>query len=211
MENEEYIDISFPLKGMDVSGPYSEQRPGTTAMGVNVRGTDPILERDRGGSRVGLIKYPNDQVPAGSFPIQHVTTFVVFDPNFLLPAFEDFEPDFVNNDPNFPDFWYPPGGNGFTPQQGMPQPPRRRVQVTVSTPTQTNGSNVTVTALLNIYNTGVVVAGSTVRLMTLPRGRDGDGDTAVTGVDGKATFTVNEASYNGQIRYIVFNTYTPPP
>ncbi len=209
--DEEYVDLTFPLGGLDLSGAYSEQRPGTTPVGVNVRGIDPILERKRGGSRTGLAKYPEQQVPEGPEAIQMLQQFVVMDPNFLLTSFEDWEPDFVNDDPNFPDFWYRPGGSGFVPQQGMPAPPRRRVEVTVNVPTQTNGSNVIVTGVLSIYTGGAFVAGATVRLITLPRGLDGDGDTAVTDVNGEVTFTVNESSYNGQVRYLIANTYTPPP
>lgn len=70
--DEQFVDLSFPLAGMDVSCPFSRQPPKqlgesfwskTTPEGINVRAFDPITERARGGSRPGLVKY----LPASPF------------------------------------------------------------------------------------------------------------------------------------------------
>lgn len=59
-------DLHFPACGIDVSGAFGKQLPRklpdgtyrrTCPVGVNVRGYDPLLNRSRGGSRPGLVKY----------------------------------------------------------------------------------------------------------------------------------------------------------
>ncbi len=64
--DETYVDLNFPLAGVDVSCPFSRQPPKqlgenfwskTTPEGINVRAFDPLEERARGGSRPGLVKY----------------------------------------------------------------------------------------------------------------------------------------------------------
>lgn len=207
-ENQESLDLSFPGHGVDVSIPFNEQREGTTRIGRNVRLCDPLLERDRGGSRPGLTRYPNDDLPD---VIQHLNQLVIYQPEYTLANFEDFQTGYTNGDPNYPNFYYRPGGSGFVPFKGMTPLPRRRVTVTVNVNQQVNGANVTVTAVLSRFNLGTFVAGATVFLVTDPRGRDGDGESAVTNASGVAVFTVTEPTYNGQVRYIVYNTYTPPP
>jgi hypothetical protein len=75
---EQQVDIRFPFLGVDISkGPF-EQRPGTSPLGVNVRGYTTDF-RKRGGSRPGLSpwfgKGSVEQVN-GFAPVQSLTAVV---------------------------------------------------------------------------------------------------------------------------------------
>lgn len=70
---EQFIDLHFPLAGIDLSTPLSKQAPRkdgsgqyarTTPDGLNVRGFDS-LDRSRGGSRRGHKRYVGQVVVAG--------------------------------------------------------------------------------------------------------------------------------------------------
>lgn len=211
-QTEETISVSFPLNGLDTAAGYGEQRPGTTADAVNVRGIDPLEERNRGGSRHGLIKYPNQQIPEGAELIQHLNTIVVLSGEFLLVTFQNYESDFIPNtsDTDTTDTEIPPKGSGVTPVPGWPPDPRRRVEVVASPTTASDGDNVTLTITLTRQTAGTTVSGQTITLRTNPAGKDGDGDTAVTDGSGIATFTVSEETYEGQILYIGEHEYTTP-
>lgn len=52
MEKQQ-IEILFPFRGVDISQGPDQQRPGTTPLGINVRGYSTDFRR-RGGSRPGL-------------------------------------------------------------------------------------------------------------------------------------------------------------
>ncbi len=212
----EPTEIQFPLGGMDVSGEFGVQRPGTTPLGINVHANDPILERNRGGSRHGLAKYA-DQLPSGSEVVQYLGQLVVLDPDYLLATFQDFQTDFVddpstnnNSSRNPPGRKVPPKGSGVDLNRNRPSNPRRQVALTSSTPTATDGDTVTLTATLTRQNADTVVAGQKIVLITQPSGHDGEGDTATTDVSGQVTFTVSEATFEGSIRYIAYHVYTPP-
>lgn len=67
-QHEVFADAHFPRAGLDVSSSFTKQPPRdvsngsgdyarSTPFGLNVRGFDPVLNRDRGGSRCGLSKY----------------------------------------------------------------------------------------------------------------------------------------------------------
>lgn len=58
--------IPFPIKGVFVSGPISQQPPGTTTDAQNVRAFDPRTDRNRGASRAGLERFCPDQLAAKS-------------------------------------------------------------------------------------------------------------------------------------------------
>lgn len=58
---ETYLPLEFPSKGIDVSS--QEPPPGFTEQGVNVRWFESVSERGRGGSRPGLSRFINDQLP----------------------------------------------------------------------------------------------------------------------------------------------------
>lgn len=218
---EEAISVIFPVSGIDVAGEYSGQRQNTTPDAVNVRVEDPLEGRMRGGSRHGLEKYPNQRLPSGDNVVQCLGQVTVVSGNFLLIAFDDYNPDFIpnpstSNDPNYPRFppgsepTIPPEGSGVQPNRDYPENPRRRVQLVPDDPTAVDGQIVTLTATVTRRTAGSNVSGVTVRLRTNPEGQDGDGDTAITNASGVATFTVTEASFEGEILYTASNEYTTP-
>lgn len=64
--NDHYVDVHFPTAGIDLSHAFVLQPPRqtsqdkwarTTPFGLNVRGFDPVSNRERGGARCGLSKY----------------------------------------------------------------------------------------------------------------------------------------------------------
>jgi hypothetical protein len=209
------VDVPFPLGGIDVAGEFGAQREGTTPFAQNVRATDPILERDRGGSRHGLARYPN-RIPAGATLVQGLGQLVIQDYDYLLTTFEDFEPDFIadpstnNTSTRNPGRSIPPSGSGVPPNRHRPDDPRRRVALVPSSTSLVNGATLTLTATLTRETGSTVVAGQTLSLLTNPPGLDGEGDTAVTNVSGVATFTVSESTYAGLVRYLAVHEYTPP-
>lgn len=71
--------LEFPDKGLDVSQPVSAQPPLTTAQGANVRSFD-LAQRQRGGSRNGLVRYLDDPLPG---LIQELNTVVSINDNNL--------------------------------------------------------------------------------------------------------------------------------
>lgn len=216
---EESISVIFPVAGIDTAGEYGSQRQNTTADAVNVRVSDPLEGRMRGGSRHGLEKYPNQQIPEGAELIQCLGQITVVSGDFLLIAFNDYNPTDVtdtttSNNPSLPR--HPPGseptvpveGSGVQPNRNYPQNPRRRVQLVPDDPTAVDGQTVTLTATVTRRTAGTNVSGVTVTLRTNPEGQDGDGDTAVTNGSGVATFTVNESNFEGEILYTASNEYT---
>ncbi len=74
-EKANYLDMPFPLDGIDLSMGYSMQKGGTTPIGQNVRGYEPLTNRSRGGSRPGLAKYVQSQVN-GNAAIQELSVVV---------------------------------------------------------------------------------------------------------------------------------------
>jgi hypothetical protein len=68
-------EMPFPSKGVDVNSAYTQQPPGTTATGINVRVYDQLLMRARGGSRSGVTKYVPGQVAAGLIQDLNTVTF----------------------------------------------------------------------------------------------------------------------------------------
>ncbi len=77
---ESFSDLGFPLRGVDVSKGYGAQQPGTTPLGVNVRGYEPSSRRAKGGARPGLVPYLS-QIPGGPAFIQNL--------NIVDPTSED--------------------------------------------------------------------------------------------------------------------------
>ncbi len=57
IQEEKYLDLTFPVAGLDVTTEYETPRPGTTQVGVNVRSFDPLTGRLRGGRRPGLTRF----------------------------------------------------------------------------------------------------------------------------------------------------------
>jgi hypothetical protein len=57
-----YIDVQFPLGGVDQSQAFDTQPGRTTPEAVNVRTFEPTTDRARGGSRPGIVKYIDSRV-----------------------------------------------------------------------------------------------------------------------------------------------------
>lgn len=70
------VELTYPVKGLDVTTEYQEQPADTTPQAANVRAFDSLAGRNRGGSRPGLLKYIAGQVPAGANLIQHLNVIV---------------------------------------------------------------------------------------------------------------------------------------
>lgn len=49
------LHVTFPIAGLNRSGAYRQQKPFSTVDALNVRGTAAFEERERGGSRPGLV------------------------------------------------------------------------------------------------------------------------------------------------------------
>jgi hypothetical protein len=125
MEPESFQDLPFPTGGLDVSCEYELQPPGTTPVGLNVRGYEPGLNRARGGARPGLSRFIDQTLPlnyvSGSHLIQHLNT--VIDPSGEAVA---------SNVPDDPNGVIDPrtgrrirkGGTGRQPGPKLPSPPR---------------------------------------------------------------------------------------
>lgn len=213
-DDEQTLDVIFPGRGLDTSGEYGVQRPDTSADATNVRSVDPLEERFRGGSRHGIAKYVSTQPGGASALIQHLNQLVTHNADFLHTSFEYYSPDFVadpstNNggDNRNPGRDVPPLGSGVAPSRTRPLLSRRRIQAVASPTTQTNGTNSTITSTLTALPGGAAVGSVSVRLNTLPPGRNGDGNSLTTSGAGTAAFTVNEASYEGPILYITTHEY----
>lgn len=78
MENDKEVPIEFPASGLNVATSYGQQPKGSAPIGVNVRSNESILNRERGGSRSGLSKYPPGLLPSGTNVVQHMN--IVVDP-----------------------------------------------------------------------------------------------------------------------------------
>ncbi len=72
---EQLIDLTFPVKGIDLSGAFGSQAQGTTPIGQNVRAYESGTARARGGQRPGLAKYIAAQV-SGANVIQELNYVV---------------------------------------------------------------------------------------------------------------------------------------
>ena len=102
---ESFVDLQFPLNGIDKTAEFELQRQGTTVEGVNVRGCESMTFRDRGGSRAGLGRYINHTVgvldadgnDAPGKVIQHLA--IIVDPT-IEGLLSDDEDDGEINDPS---------------------------------------------------------------------------------------------------------------
>ncbi len=75
--NEKFVDILFPVHGINVACEIEQQPEQTTPIGENVRACEPGTQRLRGGARPGLSKYL-PQLPSGPTKVQHLN--IVVDP-----------------------------------------------------------------------------------------------------------------------------------
>jgi hypothetical protein len=76
LTEESFIDMPFPLKGIDLSKGYGMQQPGTTVIGQNVRAYEPTSARARGGQRNGIQKYIQGQIN-GSASVQEINSIIL--------------------------------------------------------------------------------------------------------------------------------------
>lgn len=70
-----FVELRFPVGGLDLSRAFDRQAPGTTSVGLNVRAYEPGTGSARGGQRPGLVKYIAGQV-SGSNLIQELAAVV---------------------------------------------------------------------------------------------------------------------------------------
>jgi hypothetical protein len=190
------IDLEFPQHGIAVDAPISEQQPGTTRRGVNVRFHEAMTLRGRGGSRAGISKTIDAQVN-GANAIQGMGIVVRADGNALAWKFEgeDFEDDglYLGVDlisPGDGDTVPNGGGGGYQPSDSFRNDHRVRCFLSISHTSQELGEEVTITATVTDEN-DLPLGLKRVELHTSRGGVDGDHATATTGlVSGEATFTV---------------------
>ncbi len=82
-QQENYLNLLFPLAGINTSTAYHSQPPGTTPVAINVRAYDSGTNRARGGTRAGLNPFfgagSTAQV-SGANRIQSLSCIVTADP-----------------------------------------------------------------------------------------------------------------------------------
>lgn len=114
MDRETFADLMFPVHGIDISTPTSEQRQGTTRQGTNVRLYEAKTRRSRGGLRPGLGRFVDDQLPLGyqgnARPIQCLDTVTHFTSDVILEGCSPTEQNFESlvTDPSGPGLAYLP-------------------------------------------------------------------------------------------------------
>ena len=201
--------MRFPVGGIDLMHLPSGQRPGTTAVGNNVRGFEPMTGRARGGSRPGIERYINEQVN-GSDYIQHLNYLVTASGLAVGASFNGIElgdigglgvDNFGGLTPTDFSGW---GGGGYQP--ALPRKPNRLtlsiIAVSAGSFTSTSakvpiGAVVTIAATLRDF-LGSGQAFENILLNTSPSGRVGDNTTQTTVFDlndpplGSATFMVTD-------------------
>ena len=123
MPDDRDLPVDFPLKGIDRTREYQEQPPGSTAMGINVRGTDPFARRGRGGSRPGLSKYVEGRLNAWTADSEiQMLNFIVRDSADALLTAEEPGPDTpVIENPQIPGTLIRDGGSGAQPNANTTQ------------------------------------------------------------------------------------------
>ena len=89
-DDERLLALPFPTNGIDRTTGHDRQPPGTTPHAENVRVFAPLGERDRGGSRPGLLRWIDEKVGGFSSDnvIQHLAGIVWTNNAALLSSFE---------------------------------------------------------------------------------------------------------------------------
>ena len=170
---DNYVDFSFPLSGLNLSTEYQLQPVQTTRTGLNVRGCEPGTLRFRGGSRNGLTKYVGGPV-SGQIGQRVQCLDLIVDPQEanLLGAIVQANPPVGSiNDPSSPlasgggvgpgappsrprlppgGYLVPPGGSGAqpNPHNGQPQKPPT-VNLTAGVLLSGSGTNYQVSLLVS--------------------------------------------------------------
>jgi hypothetical protein len=129
------ITVGFPVAGVSAATEYGGQPPGTAVAAQNVRATDALATRLRGGSRPGLTRYVDAPVDGTvGHEVQHLAAIVDPTVDALLTSFEAYDPPGGDNpgveDPSDgtrnPGRLVRPGGSGVQPNRNAPQ--RRQAQ-----------------------------------------------------------------------------------
>lgn len=126
------VGVNFPTTGLDVTCEFGRQPADTAPAGVNVRAFDPIANRYRGGSRVGLVRHI-DATIFGDFPVQHINFLVDPQAGALNADSDNQLPGYVpdpstnnnsnrNGSPGSPPRYVPPGGGGRPSNRNRPGP-----------------------------------------------------------------------------------------
>jgi hypothetical protein len=145
---ESFVDLPFPVKGIDVATELEHQPPQTTPVGVNVRAFEPSTQRARGGARPGLVEYLNTQVAGFASKIQHLN--VIVDPTTDALTSEDDTGDTIE-DPStnnlsirnpVPHRRVRRGGSGGQPNKKKKKPPLA-VTVTATDQSKPKGQDFT--------------------------------------------------------------------
>ena len=143
MSQEQIVDLTFPVHGLDQQGEVGGQPPGTVPDAVNVRACDPATRRLRGGARSGMSKFAPLRVGGLNTPIQHLAVVVHRDATLASLGNTEFflygeggpktiaDPSTNTNsggDPGDPDYRnpgrdIPDGGSGVTPTKYTPDVP----------------------------------------------------------------------------------------
>lgn len=71
MAKQQYMELGWPVNGIDSHSGFTHQSPGTCADALNVRGYDPTNSCLRGAQRCGISKYLSPQL-SGTNPIQNI-------------------------------------------------------------------------------------------------------------------------------------------
>jgi len=131
MAPESFVDLPFPVKGVNVATELEHQPAQTTPLGQNVRAFEPSTQRARGGARPGLTEYLPSQVAGIASKIQHLN--IIVDPTtaFLLAAQDGGDiPDPSTNNLSLrnPGRFVRRGGSAIQPNRnlkglGAPKPP----------------------------------------------------------------------------------------
>lgn len=123
---DKWLELVFPLQGINLATEFELQPGGTTPIGVNVRGYEAMTLRMRGGSRAGLVQY----IPAtvnGVALVQHLN--ILIDPTeaplggqFAAPPTFPVPTPFPGSDGGT--YLVPVGGSGYLPRPYVgPSPP----------------------------------------------------------------------------------------
>lgn len=93
---ESYLDWMFPIYGLHIEPQFAFQEIGWTPLALNVRAYDPLLMRERGGARPGLVPFIDAFMNGvGPTTIQDLNIL----PTFVQPATNSISGNVSNNFP----------------------------------------------------------------------------------------------------------------
>lgn len=93
--NDQFLNIDWPMHGLDVTDEFAVQAPGTTTDCVNVRTFEAMTQRGRGGVRPGISRYIDQRVGGLVSPIQHLNYIVDPQAEALVAPDETIGLDFI--------------------------------------------------------------------------------------------------------------------